>query len=600
MEVLDASENSTSLYSISTLGSTEEYYYDAATEFDTSSEELEDRTENALWELEEGCDLQLLHLLPVEILNRVLSFCTPTTLCHLGRCSTQTLFLTSQAWLWRDLLLRQWGSDLVMGLAMKKKVEYEATNGNREPLGTLRPIASLQDLSQASDASQQSSASHALSLQDLVDGNLTANVTGEVWEEWKLWYRDVHRSARQIKFDVRHGVRDLVEKHGLPNTTGAIARTLKSCMPRIASFALRDFLHQQGNINITSYFLRLWNFQGLSILQMMRLVLGFIRLPRSDSSISRILEILALAWWEQNEGHSDNGSGDAERTSSSPSTATSSSPPSSPPATHNATNPILQQMAEINTAGGEDRRRNTARLMHPVHLAPLRTLDTTNPWEQYKVAIHLTTDDLKPRGGFLSPDAISTLCFAILMLETDQRTSAVKMKMTESAFISQSRGLNSGRNYPREMLRETYNSIKFHPLVLFSDRAAAGRIQVHTSVPRFLWLSSNRTTELRAEVGRGMLTVWELDAPDSKPIHIIPLSASSTIVRCDIIGPSWLSTNMGSDDNSWNTVEIESLSVLGSSFFKFLVPAEQTQKWFSALHWNIHASILDSRAPASR
>jgi len=607
MEVLDASENSTSLYSISTLGSTEEYYYDAATEFDTSSEELEDREENALWELEEGCDLQLLHLLPVEILNRVLSFCTPTTLCHLGRCSTQTLLLTSQAWLWRDLLLRQWGPDLVMGLAMKHRLEYEAVNGRSEC--TLSAIASVQDLSQApgvlessSNATTASSHHAPLSLQDLVDGNAdaeaTANVTGEAWEEWKWWYRDVHRSARQIKFDVRHGVRDLIEKHGLPNTTGAIARTLKSCMPRVASFALRDFLHQLGNINITSYFLRLWNFRGLSVLQMIRLVLGFIRLPRSDASITRILEILALAWWEQNEGHTENSATGAEH--ERPATSSSSPPSSSPPSPHHTANPILQQMAEINTAGGEDRRRNTARLMHPVHLAPLHTLDASNPWEQYKVAVHLTEDDLKPRGGFFSPDAISTLCFAILMLETDQRTSAVKMKMTESAFISQSRGLNSGRNYPREMLRETYNSIKFHPLVLFSDRIATGRIQVHTSVPRFLWLSSNRTSELRAEVGRGMLTVWELDAPDSKPIHIIPLSASTTIVRCDMIGPSWLSTNMGSDDNSWNTVEIESLSVLGSSFFKFLVPAEQTQKWFSALHWNIHASILDSRAPASR
>lgn len=186
------------------------------------------------------------------------------------------------------------------------------------------------------------------------------------------------------------------------------------------------------------------------------------------------------------------------------------------------------------------------------------------------------------------------------MLETDQRTSAVKMKMTESAFISQSRGLNSGRNYPREMLRETYNSIKFHPLVLFADRVATGRIQVHTSVPRFLWLSSKSTTELRAEVARGFLTVWELDAPNNKPIHSIPLTAQSTIVRCDLLGPSWLSGSLGTDDNPWNTVEVESLSVLGSSFFKFMVPAEQTQKWFSALHWNIHALALESRAPLVR
>lgn len=580
MELLDASENSASLYSLSTLGSAEEYYYDAATEFDTDSEELE---ENALWELEEGCDLQMLHLLPLEILNRVLTFCSPTTLCHLGRCSTQTLVLTSQSWLWRDLMLRQWGPDLVQGVSYRKSLEQQTVQTKSNPTPTLKPNASLSDLSH----SFKSSSSISSSLHDLLDSQDLEHGTAS-WEEWKLWYRDVHRAARLTKFDVKHGIRDLIEKHGLPNTTGAIARLLKCSMPRIATFALRDFLHQQSNINVAAYFLRLWNFRGLSVLQMMRLVLGFIRLPRSDSSISRILEILSLAWWEQNPPDEDDDSASA-----------TCSPPSSPPS-QNEHMAILQQMAEANRAGGEQVRRNTARLAQPLHLAPMHTLDIANPWEQSKVPCQLTVDDLRPRHGFHSPDAVSTLCFAILMLETDQRTSAVKMKMTESSFIVQSRGLNSGQNYPREMLRETYNSIKFHPLVLFSDRTASGRIQVHTAVTRFLWLSSKSTSALRAEVKAGQLKVWELDAPDNTPIHVIPLDQDSTIVRCDMIGPSWLSTSMGTDENSWNTVEIESLSVHGSTFFKFMVPADQTQKWFSALHWNIHASVLESRAPPTR
>lgn len=634
---MDASENTTSLYSLSTLGSAEEYYYDAATEFDTASEDLEDKQENALWELEEGCDLQLLHLLPMELLNRVLSFCSPTTLCHLGRCSTQTLVLTSQSWIWRDLMLRHWGPDIIEGMCKKKKMEFEKQHGPTSSIeGRNRKdsnISMQSDVSSSSMASKTSNISAAStqnihvvnilpkirsfdSLMDLTDE--INDLKEESWEEWKQWYRDIHRSTRSIRFDVRSGIKELIDHHGLPNTTGAIARMLQHCMPRIASFALRDFLHQVSNINITSFFLRLWNFRGLSVLQMMRLVLGFIRLPRSDSSVTRILEILGQAWWEQNllTNEDDLDELGLRRGAKNGTNGTNSSPasPASSPPTHGPnpliTNEDLEQRRQIEEeparaeqGEGEARRRRSSAAARPttqpIHLAPLAVLDPTNPWEQIQVPVVSNDDDMKARGGFLSSDAVSTFCFAILMLETDQRTSAVKMKMSESAFISQSRGLNAGRNYPREILRETYNSIKFHPLVLFANRVATGRIQVHTSVPRFLFLSSKSTTELRAEVARGVLTVWELDAPNHKPIHSIPLEPASTIVRCDLLGPSWLSTSLGSDENTWNTVEIESLSVLGSSFFKFMVPSEQTQKWFSALHWNIHAPFLDSRAPTS-
>lgn len=617
METLDASEASTSLYSLSTLESTDEYYYDAATEFDANSEDLEDRAENALWELEEGCDLQLLHVLPIEIVNKVLTYCSATALCHLGRCGTQTLLMTSQSWLWRDLLLRQWGPDLAKGISDKRQQEYQARPKQAEGTVLLKPTVSLSDLSSSAETSapldspdavlaggaepipSSSSSRPLLTLQLLLD-NYQAEHGSSSREPWKAWYRDAHRASRLTKFEVRHGIRQLVEQHGLPNTTGAIARLLKCSTNRIAAFALRDFLHVQANINTTSYFLRLWNFKGLTVLQMMRLVLGFIRLPRSDASISRILEILALAWWEQNEPDEDESA--SASLSSSPA---SQSPPSSPEPL--AAHPMAHRAPRVmNNAGGEDAqgaqaapRLNQARITQPIHLAPLSVLDSANPWEARNVPVNLTINDVRPRCGFRSPDAVSVLCFAILMLETDQRTTAVKMKMTESNFISQSRGLNSGHNYPREMLRETYNSIKFHPLVLFSDKIASGRIQVQTTVPRFLWYSSNRTTELRGEVSHGMMRVWERgENAGPNPIHEIPLDSSSTIVRCDYLGPSWLSNGMGADvDNTWNAFEIESLSVLGSTVFKFLVPSEQAQKWFSALHWNIHSSVLESRAP---
>lgn len=445
MEVLDSSENTASLYSISTLASTEDFYYDAATEFDNVSEDLEDRLDNSLWQLEEGCDLQLLHLLPMELLNRVLGFCSPTTLCHLGRCSTQTLVLTSQSFVWRDLMLRHWGPDLVNGLFAKKKTDYEAANGNKtsnarviEEEGDLSEatasIASNTSTASANNTANTSNSNNNLSvksslitkcksnasLMDLVlEDLLLDDDEGDNWEEWKQWYRDAHRrAARLIRFDVRGGIKELIDHHGLPNTTGAIARTLKSCMGRIASFALRDFLHQQPNANLTSYFLRLWNFKGISVLQMMRLVLGFVRLPRSDSSISRVLEILALAWWEQNLPTPEEEAREAEAAAAAAlNSSVSGSPPGSPPS--HARNPLAtpemgggrRANADPNPdAGGDEEengenasaRKNAARLMQHIHLAPLATLDGANPWEQMKVPVILTEENLKPRGGFHS------------------------------------------------------------------------------------------------------------------------------------------------------------------------------------------------------
>lgn len=441
MEVLDSSENTASLYSISTLASTEDFYYDAATEFDNMSEDLEDRLDNSLWQLEEGCDLQLLHLLPMELLIRVLGFCSPTTLCHLGRCSTQTLVLTSQSFVWRDLMLRHWGPDLVNGLYAKKKLEYEATNGIKtsnagvieeegdfsEATTNLSSIASNTSTASANNTANSnnnvsikssliSKCKSNASLMDLVlEDLLLDDDESENWEEWKQWYRDAHRrAARLIRFDVRGGIKELIDHHGLSNTTGAIARTLKCCMGRIASFALRDFLQGHPNLNLISYFLRLWNFKGISVLQMLRLVLGFVRLPRSDSSISRVLEILSIAWWEQNLPTPEEEARELEAAvAAALNGSITGSPPGSPPS--HARNPLAEaevvtrrradaflEHEDVAEANENTNTRIKANLLQPLHLGPLATLDSANPWEHLKVPVISNEDTLKPRGGFNS------------------------------------------------------------------------------------------------------------------------------------------------------------------------------------------------------
>ena len=55
-------------------------------------------------------------------------------------------------------------------------------------------------------------------------------------------------------------------------------------------------------------------------------------------------------------------------------------------------------------------------------------------------------------GIFDEPDTCYIVCFGIIMLNTVLHNSAVKMKTTEDDFISQFRGMNSGKDLDRSFL----------------------------------------------------------------------------------------------------------------------------------------------------
>jgi brefeldin A-inhibited guanine nucleotide-exchange protein len=56
-------------------------------------------------------------------------------------------------------------------------------------------------------------------------------------------------------------------------------------------------------------------------------------------------------------------------------------------------------------------------------------------------------------------DAVHTLSFALIMLNTDAHNDLVKNKMTFAQFVSNNRGINSGENVPLPLLETLYAAI---------------------------------------------------------------------------------------------------------------------------------------------
>lgn len=61
-------------------------------------------------------------------------------------------------------------------------------------------------------------------------------------------------------------------------------------------------------------------------------------------------------------------------------------------------------------------------------------------------------------------DAVHTLTCAIMLLNTDLHGQNINRKMTCNEFIENLADLNEGKNFPREVLKQIYHSIKNYPL----------------------------------------------------------------------------------------------------------------------------------------
>uniref|UniRef100_A0A146M505 PH and SEC7 domain-containing protein 4 n=1 Tax=Lygus hesperus TaxID=30085 RepID=A0A146M505_LYGHE len=85
--------------------------------------------------------------------------------------------------------------------------------------------------------------------------------------------------------------------------------------------------------------------------------------------------------------------------------------------------------------------------------------------ERERVLVHFSKRylDCNP-GQFTSQDAVHTLTCAIMLLNTDMHGQNIGRKMTCNEFIDNLAELNDGDNFPREILKNLYQSIKNNPL----------------------------------------------------------------------------------------------------------------------------------------
>merc|ERR1712156_20761 len=64
---------------------------------------------------------------------------------------------------------------------------------------------------------------------------------------------------------------------------------------------------------------------------------------------------------------------------------------------------------------------------------------------------------------FDEKDTCYILSFAVIMLNTSLHNPNVKTKITCEQFVAQNRGINSGKDIPRDILEMIYDSIKGEP-----------------------------------------------------------------------------------------------------------------------------------------
>uniref|UniRef100_T1HF04 Uncharacterized protein n=1 Tax=Rhodnius prolixus TaxID=13249 RepID=T1HF04_RHOPR len=85
--------------------------------------------------------------------------------------------------------------------------------------------------------------------------------------------------------------------------------------------------------------------------------------------------------------------------------------------------------------------------------------------ERERVLVHFSKRYLDCNPGiYSSQDAVHTLTCAIMLLNTDLHGQTIGRKMTCNEFIDNLSELNDGDNFPKEILKNLYQSIKNYPL----------------------------------------------------------------------------------------------------------------------------------------
>ena len=72
-------------------------------------------------------------------------------------------------------------------------------------------------------------------------------------------------------------------------------------------------------------------------------------------------------------------------------------------------------------------------------------------------------------GPFLSSDALFSLLFSSLLLNTDLHNPGVKNRMTFEDFCQNIRGMNDGQDFPTDYQQYLYESIRMQEIKLLSN-----------------------------------------------------------------------------------------------------------------------------------
>ncbi|XP_054706155.1 LOW QUALITY PROTEIN: PH and SEC7 domain-containing protein-like [Uloborus diversus] len=91
--------------------------------------------------------------------------------------------------------------------------------------------------------------------------------------------------------------------------------------------------------------------------------------------------------------------------------------------------------------------------------------------ERERVLVHFSKRflDCNPN-CFKSQDAVHTLTCALMLLNSDLHGENLRRKMVCGEFIENLAELNDGENFPRDVLKALYHSIKSHPLEWATDQ----------------------------------------------------------------------------------------------------------------------------------
>lgn len=79
--------------------------------------------------------------------------------------------------------------------------------------------------------------------------------------------------------------------------------------------------------------------------------------------------------------------------------------------------------------------------------------------------------------AFETADTAFVLLYSIIMLQTDANNPGVKKKMTFEDYLKITRGINNGKDLPREFLEDIFTSIKTNPITLKDDEELLMRLE---------------------------------------------------------------------------------------------------------------------------